>query len=416
MPELLGFHRSMCAFLRFKEWEYVSARFAMSVRFGRFAMSFGSMFFESAFASVFVSGPFASSRLVCMLRVLAGASLLVSGGACLSACAETKRWLGQMEKKCARFTLAAAAVGGLLSGVPMYAAATGIISTANPGANQVTLELTSSAAGTGYFTLLADAKCGTAAQTVAGQDSAGAAAFRIGSLPLTAKVAGIYTVKNLTASTAYTICFTPDGVAMPVRANVTTAAATAFSAAAWTGVGSAGFSAGVADFTSLAFSPSGTPYVAYSDHADSGRVTVMEYNGTSWVLVGSADFSAGEADFTSLAFSPSGTPYVAYSDGGQIGKATVMEYNGTSWVLVGSAGFSASEALYMSLAFSPSGTPYVAYQDDGNGDKATVMEYNGTLWVTAGSAGFSAGLCGVRDIVGNADRVGGLHRRDRTHG
>ncbi|HZL27849.1 MAG TPA: IPT/TIG domain-containing protein [Acidobacteriaceae bacterium] len=44
----------------------------------------------------------------------------------------------------------------------------------------------------------------------------------------------------------------------------------------------------------------------------------------SWVTVGSAGFSAGEADHTSLAFSPNGTPYVAYEDYGNSYKATVM--------------------------------------------------------------------------------------------
>jgi len=36
---------------------------------------------------------------------------------------------------------------------------------------------------------------------------------------------------------------------------------------------------------------------------------------------------AGEADWTSLAFSPSGKPYVAYQDFGNYMKATVMKYD-----------------------------------------------------------------------------------------
>src|SRR5687767_548361 len=59
-----------------------------------------------------------------------------------------------------------------------------------------------------------------------------------------------------------------------------------------------------------------------------------------WAAVGSAGFSAGEADVTSIAIDGSGTPYVVYSDYLNAGKATVMKYNGTSWVTVGSAGFS----------------------------------------------------------------------------
>ena len=38
----------------------------------------------------------------------------------------------------------------------------------------------------------------------------------------------------------------------------------------------------------------------------------MRYNGSGWVAVGGTGFSAGQADYTSLAFAPDGIPYVAY--------------------------------------------------------------------------------------------------------
>ena len=141
----------------------------------------------------------------------------------------------------------------------------------------------------------------------------------------------------------------------------------------WQNVGSPGFSAGAAEYTSLAFY-NGTPYVAYQDYGNSAKATVMKYDGSSWVTVGSAGFSAGEADYTSLAFY-NGTPYVAYLDWGNSVKATVMKYDALAgnWVTVGSAGFSAGQVDYTSLAFDGSGNLYVAYMDYGNGYKATVM-------------------------------------------
>ncbi len=97
-------------------------------------------------------------------------------------------------------------------------------------------------------------------------------------------------------------------------------------------------------FISLAFSPSGQPYVAYQDAVNSCQCTVMKFDGTNWVDVGNAGFSAGTADWTSLAFSPvDSQPYVAYWRLWIAfnGNATVMKFNGTNWVYVGAAGFSA---------------------------------------------------------------------------
>ncbi len=98
----------------------------------------------------------------------------------------------------------------------------------------------------------------------------------------------------------------------------------------------------------------------------------MKYDGTSWVNVGNAGFSQGVANYTSLAID-NGTPYVAYMDNAN-SKATVMKYDGTSWVNVGNAGFSQGGADSTSLVIDNS-TPYVAYIDTANSYKATVMEY-----------------------------------------
>ncbi|MDR2711163.1 MAG: hypothetical protein LBB65_07575, partial [Burkholderiales bacterium] len=97
----------------------------------------------------------------------------------------------------------------------------------------------------------------------------------------------------------------------------------------------------------------------------------------AWAPIGSAGFSADSADYTSLTIAPDGTLYVAYEDDGNSDKATVMRFDSgsNSWQAVGSAGFSADMANYTSLAIAPDGTPYVAYTDRGNGDGATVMHF-----------------------------------------
>ncbi|MFC5469009.1 S-layer homology domain-containing protein [Cohnella suwonensis] len=158
----------------------------------------------------------------------------------------------------------------------------------------------------------------------------------------------------------------------------------------WETAGDAGFSAGNASYTS-SFVYDGTPYVAYKDGANRGRVTVKKYESgsDSWVTVGSSGFSAGQASETSL-FVYNGIPYVAYKDGGNSSRATVMKYDGSNWVTVGSAGFSTGTASSTSL-YVYNGTPYVAYMDGGNSSRAAVKKYDGSNWVTVGSDGFSSG-------------------------
>jgi len=270
----------------------------------------------------------------------------------------------------------------------------GTIGTANLEANQVTLQLTSSASGTGYFTLLpgSGATCGTAAQTAAGEDATGTVVIH-GSLSLTASTQGQYTVRNLMASTAYTVCFTPDGVNGPVNASFTTAAAATLSSPVWTNVGSADFTAGFSSSENLAFAPDGTPFLGYQDGVN-GSATVMEFTGagsTGWVSAGNADFSPLGANPLTMAFAPSGTPYVAFPDSTDVDRATAMELNGSAWTTVGNADFSSKSLFNLSLAFAPDGTPWVAFGDGANSDKATVMKLSGGTWVTVGTAGFSPG-------------------------
>jgi hypothetical protein len=96
-----------------------------------------------------------------------------------------------------------------------------------------------------------------------------------------------------------------------------------------------------------------------------------------WMNVGNAGFSTGISENISLAFSASGEPYIAYTDYGNSGKATVMKYDGANWVNVGNAGFSEAGIWFISFAFSPSGDPYVAYTAYGStGGKATVMKFD----------------------------------------
>lgn len=55
----------------------------------------------------------------------------------------------------------------------------------------------------------------------------------------------------------------------------------------WTYLGDAGFSTGQAGYVSM-YMYQGTPYVAYRDYANDGKLTVQEYDSENgWEVIGS---------------------------------------------------------------------------------------------------------------------------------
>ncbi|MBN3033757.1 MAG: hypothetical protein JW873_06645 [Candidatus Saganbacteria bacterium] len=148
------------------------------------------------------------------------------------------------------------------------------------------------------------------------------------------------------------------------------------------------FSAGEARYLSLCVD-SGTPYVAYADHAYGGRLTVARYNtgADSMTFLGSeGGASSTEVVWPSL-FVSGGTPYVAFFNSGE-SAVIVEQWNGAAWTAVGSAAASASGAGFPSL-YVHNGVPYVAFADAGAANEATVLKYTGS-WETVGQRGFSA--------------------------
>jgi len=152
----------------------------------------------------------------------------------------------------------------------------------------------------------------------------------------------------------------------------------------WMNVGDARFSAGAVSQTRLAFSPSGDPWVAYINLNDSGRVTVMRFDGQHWTTIGTSPWRALDL---SLAFSPSGQPYVAFQDIAEGSRVTVIKFDGINWAIVGNKGFSEGLSWFINVAFNSTGDPFVAYANVNSGpgfDKPTVMKFDGTAWVYVG--------------------------------
>ncbi|MFC6999062.1 CARDB domain-containing protein, partial [Rufibacter roseus] len=176
----------------------------------------------------------------------------------------------------------------------------------------------------------------------------------------------------------------------------------------WEVVGTPNFSQGVANRTTFALAPDGTPYVAFVDsqeeYNENYELVIMKYYGGSWVKVGSTKGFEGSDYYTSfdnvwnisIAFSADGTPYVGFAQAGSSQGLTVIKYNGSKWAAVGGSSFpSEGSGGYLSLVIAPDNTPYIAYQElntNLNGDFAgriTVRKYNGSSWDVVGVRGFS---------------------------
>ncbi|MEQ8226284.1 MAG: hypothetical protein ABRQ37_28470, partial [Candidatus Eremiobacterota bacterium] len=99
----------------------------------------------------------------------------------------------------------------------------------------------------------------------------------------------------------------------------------------WVTVGNAGFSEGGAGICprGLYIDNDETPYLAYADMTCGRKATVKKFDGTNWVTVGTAGFSAGQANWLSISVS-NGIPYVGYDDsenGSSSIKPSVMKFS-----------------------------------------------------------------------------------------
>lgn len=166
----------------------------------------------------------------------------------------------------------------------------------------------------------------------------------------------------------------------------------------WQYVGTnTGFSIGIAQYTNIKFLGS-TPYVAYVDYGDDGRVWVKSYNGSSWVQVG--DNSGLDNQTMDCDMEIDGSQiYFGYIDNDwDGGKPSVLKYNGSSWDYWGNSDFTPSFSERFSIAVEGDYT-YAAFRDYGAENKLSVMSSeNGGNWTLLGDRGFSDNKVDYTDI------------------
>jgi uncharacterized repeat protein (TIGR03803 family) len=170
---------------------------------------------------------------------------------------------------------------------------------------------------------------------------------------------------------------------------------TNYNPAIYQNIGDVGFSDGAASYTNIALSPSGVPYVVYSDDAYGNAIVVKKYDSGlgSWITLGTEAFSDGAVAYTKIVIDKNGVPYVSYQDIANGNRATVKRYNELSgnWEDVGTTGFTNGSAAFIDIKIDFDNNPHIAFADGDQGDRASAMKFDGSTWNYSGSAGFSGG-------------------------
>ncbi|TAG59027.1 MAG: hypothetical protein EAZ27_01090, partial [Cytophagales bacterium] len=166
-----------------------------------------------------------------------------------------------------------------------------------------------------------------------------------------------------------------------VNENVGNSQVLSFNGIGWSALGSTILGYG----TVLALSPTNVPYIAFNNTLN--NIVIQSFSGSNWQDVGTITGTIPALSRFTLVFSPSGVPFVSYTDNSTT-KLNVVSFNGTSWNSAGNPNFSAGDNAFQSLAFNSVGIPYIAYQDAANGNRTTVMSLSGSNWGLVGVAGF----------------------------
>ena len=193
-----------------------------------------------------------------------------------------------------------------------------------------------------------------------------------------------------------------------------------FDGTQWRTLGGGPISASTAAYQSLAVSPAGVLFCAWSDQAAGGRPVVKRWNpvldqwsdagtpgfsnenaanlvvrvgpdesvwvawvlttahiavrklvGEQWVAVG-GDVDGGDAPIVAtenwrqwlcLRFDAQGRPWTAYQAQNQAGKAVVKRFENGAWTTVGSPYFTPAAADYLTFTLGPGDTPWVCFRD-----------------------------------------------------
>ena len=139
-------------------------------------------------------------------------------------------------------------------------------------------------------------------------------------------------------------------------------------------------------------SAAGNPVAVVSDTSDGvPRSRVLEWSAGSWALVGT---SLAQASQASLAVSPEGSTYIAYTANDAAQRLRVAQLVGGQWQAASVAGLPDAAATALTLQAAGSGVLYLACNvlNEATGEPtSTVFKLSGATWQALPALDFDAG-------------------------
>ncbi|WP_036841644.1 Ig-like domain-containing protein [Polaribacter sp. Hel_I_88] len=176
----------------------------------------------------------------------------------------------------------------------------------------------------------------------------------------------------------------------------------------WQTIGNESFSENNTDLHQITLDSNGTPYVAFLEQSNQGKIALKKFENNNWVNVGNSQIPEVVVKKISLSIDNFGVPYIALQKTqSNIDRIAVYKLENNNWEEVGDLSFLNARISAQSIDFDSNNVPYLAYRNEANSFKAGVLKFDGQNWQNVGTDGFT--ISSIYDISIGVDVTDVLH-------